>query len=330
MKPGFGFAEQIPLNGVAAPVGMRYIPEGAFLMGSDRAYPEEAPQRKVTVPGFWIDETPVTNANYATFVDATGYRTFAEEAPRPADYPGMIEALARPGSLVFEQTAGPVDLIDSSQWWKYRIGANWKRPRGPNSTILELGEHPVVHIAYNDAVAYADWTGKALPSETEWEYAARGGLMGQEYAWGSELAPGGHNYANYWHGLFPFANQRPEGWDFTSPVGAYPANGFGLHDMIGNVWEWTSDLFAKAQTTQSKKRCCGGSGRTPTEDTAVHVLKGGSFLCAENYCQRYRPSARHPQPIDTSTCHVGFRCVIREAPQRRAVKANDLRTKRIT
>lgn len=312
----------------AAPVGMLHVPGGRFRMGSDRFYPEERPVRTVRVEPFWIDETPVTNAQFAAFVAATGYRTLAEIAPDPADYPGMDPALIAPGSLVFEKTAGPVDLDDFSQWWRWTPGADWRHPLGPASAIDGLEAHPVVHVAHDDAQAYADWAGKALPTEAEWEFAARGGGEG-DYPWGDELAPGGAMLANYWQGRFPYANTRLDGFERTSPVRHYPANGYGLYDMIGNVWEWTSDWYAApgaGDRKPVKKRagaCCaipnprGGRERdsydpgTPAVRIPRKVLKGGSHLCAENYCQRYRPAARHAQAIDSATSHIGFRCVVR-------------------
>lgn len=318
-------------GGVAGPLaGMRRLPGGRFRMGSDRFYPEEGPARDVRVDPFWIDETPVTNAEFARFVAATGYVTTAEIAPDPKDYPGLDPALARAGSLVFEKTAGPVDLDDVSNWWHFRPGADWRHPLGPDSSLVSLDDHPAVHITYHDAQTYANWSGKALPTEAEWEYAARGGLDDADYAWGEELAPGGRMMANYWQGLFPFANQMLDGWERTSPVRTYPANGFGLFDMIGNVWEWTADWYApppRALRT-AKGGCCqvpanprGGRERESHETKASgiprKVLKGGSHLCAENYCRRYRPAARHPQPVDTSTTHVGFRCVVREGARMR-------------
>lgn len=307
--------------------GMRLIEGGVFQMGSDRFYPEEQPVRSVRVESFWIDEKPVTNSQFAAFVAATDYRTVAEESPDPAQYPGMEPEMAYAGSLVFERTRGPVYLDDVSQWWMFRDGANWRHPLGRDSGLDGLDDHPVVHIAYRDAAAYAAWSGKALPSEAEWEYAARGGLDGADYAWGDTLAPDGAMLANYWQGLFPFANQLLDGWERTSPVGAFPANAYGLYDMIGNVWEWTDDWFVLPRTPSKKpkksKSCCtvpdprGGREREsfdpmmPTLRIGRKVIKGGSHLCAENYCQRYRPAARSPQSVDTSTSHLGFRCVRR-------------------
>jgi formylglycine-generating enzyme required for sulfatase activity len=302
---------------------MRFIPGGSFAMGSDRFYPEERPVRRVRVAGFWMDETPVTNTQFATFVAETGYRTMAEIAPDPRDYPGMAPDMAHAGSLVFNKTETPVPLDETGQWWRFVFDASWCHPLGADSDIADLANHPVVHIAYADAEAYARWAGKSLPTEAEWEFAARGGLESADYAWGDELAPDGQVLANYWQGLFPFANQRADGGYRTTAVGSYPANGFALSDMIGNVWEWTRDWYAPAGKLKVKtpsRSCCGapdprggtlGGSIDRTDGTRIgrKVVKGGSHLCAANYCQRYRPAARHPQAIDSSTSHIGFRCV---------------------
>ncbi|OWK33148.1 formylglycine-generating enzyme family protein [Sphingomonas dokdonensis] len=298
---------------------------GTFLMGSARFYPEEAPVRRVRVDPFAIDETPVTNADFEKFINETGYVTVAEIAPDPANFPGMDKSMAVPGSLVFEKPSGPVDLGDPSQWWRFRPGASWHQPLGAGSTIHGLNDHPVVHVAFQDAQAYAAWAGKSLPSEAEWEFAARGGLAAADYAWGDDLAPDGVMMANYWQGLFPFANQLLDGFERTSPVRSFPPNGFGLYDLIGNVWEWTDDWYAPRHQLSGRKRstnCCSfpnprGGRRNESfgDDVGARiprkVLKGGSHLCAANYCQRYRPAARHPQAIDTSTSHIGFRCIRR-------------------
>lgn len=305
--------------------GMRYIEGGTFLMGSDRFYPEERPVREVRVGSFRIDETPVTNSQFKAFVDATGYVTVAEKAPSPRDYPGLQPELAHPGSLVFAKTAGPVSLDDFTQWWSFRFGANWRHPLGPGSSAEVIPDHPVVQICWKDADAYARWAGKALPTEAEWEFAARGGLEGADYAWGDELAPEGKMLANFWQGAFPYENSLSDGWERTSPVRSYPANGYGLFDMIGNVWEWTQDWWAQPSAIRKKVKgsCCipdnprGGKLRDSLDPLSPgirfgrKVLKGGSHLCAESYCQRYRPAARHPQMIETATSHIGFRCVIR-------------------
>ncbi len=302
--------------------GMKLIPGGSFMMGSEQFYEEERPLRRVRVDSFWIDATPVTNAQFAAFIAATGYRTFVEKAPDPKDYPGMDPALAVPGSLVFQRTPQPVSLDDHGQWWAFVPGADWRHPTGPDSSIAGIEDHPVVHVAFEDADAYAKWAGKALPTEAEWEFAARGGLVDKEYAWGDELAPGGAILANYWQGMFPFATLKPDDQYRTTAAGSFPANGYGLSDMIGNVWEWTRDWYGAPQP--GKGSCCeavnprgatiGDSfeSHAPGAKIGRRVLKGGSHLCAVNYCQRYRPAARHPQQIDSATSHIGFRCVSRK------------------
>lgn len=302
---------------------MVFLAGGTFRMGSDRFYPEEAPVHSVRVDGFWIDPTPVTNRQFKAFVRATGHVTVAEIAPDPKDYPGALAEMLYAGSLVFSPPAGPVDLRDWGQWWQFLKGADWRHPYGPKSTINGLDNHPVVHVAYADALAYARWAGKDLPTEAEWEFAARGGLDGADYAWGDELAPAGLHRANTWQGKFPYENLAHDGFTRTSPVKAFPPNGFGIHDMIGNVWEWTSDWYAPRHEADAAKICCipqnprGGveadsfDPAQPDIPNPRRVLKGGSHLCAPNYCQRYRPAARHAEAIDTSTSHVGFRCVVR-------------------
>lgn len=294
-------------------------------MGSLDFYPEERPLRNVMVDPFWIDETPVTNRQFKEFVDATGFVTFAEIPPDPRDYPGLDPALAQAGSLVFTPPAGPVSLDDWSQWWRFVIGADWRHPQGPGSSLDGLDDHPVTQVTYADAKAYVEWAGKSLPTEAEWEFAARGGHDGRAYQWGEELAPEGQMLANYWQGQFPHENTAEDGWERTSPVRAFPANDFGLFDMIGNVWEWTRDWYAMPKLAEKKRAdaCCtvsnprGGTKRDSFDPCAPglaiprRVTKGGSHLCAPNYCQRYRPAARQGQPIDTSTSHIGFRCIVR-------------------
>ena len=301
---------------------MIWIPGGAFRMGSDRHYVEEAPAHRVIMDGFWMDATPVTNRQFAAFVEATGHVTVAERKPDPRDYPGALPHMLRAGSLVFSPTPRPVSLEDWSQWWSFRFGADWRHPLGPDSSIRGLDDHPVVHVAYPDALAYARWAGKSLPTEAQWEYAARGGLEGAEFAWGDELTPNGRHMANTWQGAFPFENTAEDGFERTSPVGSYPANGYGLFDMIGNVWEWTCDWYEPRHPDEALKACCiprnprgGREERSydplqPGVRIPRKVLKGGSHLCAPSYCRRYRPAARHPEPIDTSAGHVGFRCVV--------------------
>jgi formylglycine-generating enzyme len=276
-----------------------WIPAATFRMGSDAHYPDEAPSRHVTVDGFWIDPFQVTNRRYAAFVEATGYLTVAERPLDPADFPGAPPENLVPGSLVFQRTRGPVDLRHINQWWTWTPGASWRAPEGPGSGLAGCQEHPVVHVAYEDAVAYAEWAGGALPTEAQWELAARGGLDGAAYTWGDAPEPEGARLANYWHGDFPW---RPEpGYGTTAPVGSFEPNGFGLHDMAGNVWEWTADWYGGSEA----------ASRDPSQPQFAiprKVLKGGSFLCADSYCLRYRPAARRPQMIDTGMSHVGFRC----------------------
>jgi formylglycine-generating enzyme len=303
--------------------GMVRVPGGTFRMGSDRHYPEEAPVHRVTVDGFWMDATPVTNRQFRAFIEATGHVTVAETKPDPRDYPGALPHMLRAGSLVFSPPDHPVNLHDWSQWWAFVFGANWRRPCGPGSSIKGLNDHPVVHVAYLDAEAYARWAGKVLPTEAEWEFAACGGLDGAEFAWGNEFTPDGRQMANTWQGAFPFQNTREDGYERTSPVTTYPPNSYGLHDMIGNVWEWTTDFYAPKHPADAMKACCiPANPRGVTADQSYDpcqpevriprkVLKGGSHLCAPSYCRRYRPAARHPEPVDTSTGHVGFRCVRR-------------------
>lgn len=319
----------VPVVPPGSAAGMCLIEGGTFTMGSENGYPEEAPLRRVRVDSFWIDETPVTNRAFARFVEATGHVTTAELAPDPTAYPGILPDMAHAGSLVFTKPAGPVPLDQFHHWWKFVFGADWRHPLGPGADIdsLDLWDHPVVHVAWEDARAYAQWAGKELPTEAEHEFAARGGLEGKEFAWGDELAPVGKMLANYWQGLFPFSNTREDGWERTSPVGSFPANPYGLHDMIGNVWEWTQDWWTEHPAAPRKKTphaCCtvgnprGGRLKDsfdplqPDVRIGRKVLKGGSHLCAANHCRRYRPAARHPEMVDTSTSHIGFRCVLRQ------------------
>jgi sulfatase modifying factor 1 len=315
----------IPVGGTTRE-NMIWIEGGTFRMGSDRHYPEEAPAHRVTIDGFWMDRHPVTNRQFREFVAATGHVTAAEIPPNPADYPGLLPHMLYVGSLVFTKPTRTVDLDNWGAWWAFVEGADWHHPYGPKSGIKAFDSHPVVHIAYADALAYAEWAGKGLPTEAEWEFAARGGLDGADFAWGDELTPGGRHMANTWQGEFPRSNLAKDRYQRTSPVTAFPPNGYGLHDMIGNVWEWTRDWYTPTHPTDMPKACCipanprGGPEADsydpchPAEKVSRKVLKGGSHLCAPNYCQRYRPAARYPQPLDTSTCHVGFRCIVRGAP----------------
>jgi formylglycine-generating enzyme len=305
---------------------MAWVPGGTFLMGSADFYPEERPVHRVSVDGFWMDRDPVTVAEFRRFVTATGYVTLAERPLAAADYPEADPALLVPGSLVFQRTPGPVDLRDYRNWWAYVPGACWRRPLGQGSDCRGRRQHPVTHVAYEDAEAYAAWAGKDLPTEAEWEHAARGGLDGAVFAWGDEFAPGGRMMANTWQGSFPWQNLLTDGFEGTSPVGSFPANGYGLHDMTGNVWEWTSDYFAPRHPAAAAHACC--APRNPRVTAREHsmvpgepganlprkVIKGGSHLCAPSYCLRYRPAARQGETIDSATCHLGFRCLSRDDP----------------
>ena len=305
--------------------GMVWIPGGSFLMGSDHHYPEEAPAHQVELEGFWIDRAPVTNAQFQKFVKATGHQTVAEQPADPALYPGARAEQLLPASIVFVPPPGPVLQANHYSWWQYIPGANWRHPEGPGSSIKGRDQHPVVHIAHADAEAYAAWIGKQLPREAEWERAAWGGRQGCEFAWGSELHPGGVPVANTFQGDFPHHNSRLDGYERTSPVGAFPANGYGLVDMIGNVWEWTDSWYGPhgqlAEVEKQPSGCCAAAELARREASidpqSQHgamprkVVKGGSYLCAPSYCRRYRPPARMAQGIDTSTGHMGFRCVVR-------------------
>lgn len=303
---------------------MVWVPGGGFRMGSEDFYPEERPVHEVAVDGFWIDQYPVTVAQFKRFVRETGYRTVAERPLDPDAYPDADPDLLVPGSLVFRKTAGPVDLTDYRNWWQYVPGASWKRPGDPGTSIRGREQHPVVHVAWEDVEAYARWAGKDLPTEAEWEYAARGGRDCAVFAWGDEHFPDGLAMANTWQGEFPWQNLRLDGYEGTSPVGSFPPNGYGLFDVTGNVWEWTVDWYAPRHAGELASPCCGPATnprvRTPDQSYAAgepgqhiprRVLKGGSHLCAPNYCLRYRPAARQPQMIDTSMAHLGFRCVVR-------------------
>jgi formylglycine-generating enzyme required for sulfatase activity len=323
---GVPLVEPVAEPRAAAESDMVWIPGGEFQMGSDRHYPEERPVHRVVVDGFWMDRHPVTNAEFERFVAATGYVTFAERPPHPADYPGALPEMLYPGSLVFVKPPGPVDRSQIGNWWQLVRGADWRHPRGPSSSLDGLEQHPVVHVCYSDALEYARWAGKELPTEAEWECAARGGLDGATYAWGEEFMPEGRPMANTWQGEFPWHNRVEDGYEGTSPVGVFPPNGYGLYDVIGNVWEWTTDWYLSSHPSEALKSCCTprnprGGAEVDSYDPAQpeiriprKVIKGGSHLCAPNYCRRYRPAARFPEPIDTSACHLGFRCIVRSRP----------------
>jgi len=306
--------------------GMVWIPGGTFRMGSENFYPEEGPVHEVNVDAFWMDSHTVTNEQFASFVKATGYVTVAERPLNPGDYPGAPPENLVPGALVFKKTRGPVDLSNYVNWWVWMPGASWRHPTGPQSTIDGIEQHPVVHVAYEDAEAYAAWAGKELPTEAEWERAARGGLDSKNFVWGDEHFPDGKAMANSWQGEFPWQNLLVDGFEGTSPVGTFPPNGYGLFDMAGNVWEWTSDWYVQSHKGEVCPSCCGPSvnpriaspeksydPRQPQFRIPRKVVKGGSHLCAPNYCLRYRPAARQPQMIDTGMSHMGFRCIVRPA-----------------
>ena len=307
-----------------SPPGMTRIEGGSFRMGCEAFYPEEAPVHTVAVDGFWIDTRPVTVREFRHFVRDTGHVTIAERKPDPAQYPGIDPRLLVPGSLVFRGTPGPVPLNDFRAWWEFVPGASWRRPEGPGSDVRGREDHPVVHVGNEDATAYASWAGKELPSEAEWELAARGGLDGALFTWGEDDHYGGERpLANTWHGRFPWENLGAAGWRGTSRVGAFPPNGYGLHDMAGNVWEWTADFFTPRHPGEASHPCCVPSNPRVTSDAEAYdptmpdshiprkVIKGGSHLCAPSYCLRYRPAARQGEALDSSTSHIGFRCVAR-------------------
>jgi sulfatase modifying factor 1 len=302
------------------------LTRGTFRMGSDDHYPEERPAHQVRVDPFAIAAHPVTNEQFTEFVEATDYVTVAERPLDPADFLGAPAENLLPGSLVFTRTAGPVDLGHLWQWWTWTPGASWRHPEGPNSTIRDRFSHPVVHVAHEDALAYASWVGGRLPTEAEWEYAARGGLEGTEFTWGNEPHPAGTIMANVWDGPdFPWHSTGESGFEGTSPAGSFPPNGYGLFDMAGNVWEWTDDWYTSSHPMDSDKPCCvptnprGGSAtgsldpNQPMFSIPRKVIKGGSHLCADTYCRRYRPAARRPQMIDTGMSHIGMRVVWNDA-----------------
>jgi formylglycine-generating enzyme required for sulfatase activity len=279
------------------------IPAGTSWMGSDDFYPEEAPRTQVSVEAFQLERHPVTNAQFAAFVNNTGWVTTAER-PIPDDVAGIPPELRSPGSLVFTPPSGPVDLLRWELWWRWVPGASWKHPFGPDSDLAGREHHPVVHVSKEDAEAYAAWAERRLPTESEWEHAVAS-PVGHSYAWGEDFIPDGQLMANTFQGHFPYENTGANGWIGTSPVEAFPATRHGLFDMIGNVWEWTASIFTATRRPPSS--CC-----TPSVDqnAAEHhyVVKGGSHLCNPAYCARYRPAARQPQTPDSATTHLGFRC----------------------
>ena len=306
---------------------MIWIPPGTFLMGSEAGQSDEKPVHKVTLNGFWMDKTEVTNEQFEKFVRATKYVTLAERKPNPADFPGADPALLVPGSIVFAPPSNPVSLNNHLQWWRYVPGANWRHPEGPGSDLKGREKHPVVHIAYEDALAYCKWAGKRLPTEAEWEYAARGGLEQQDYIWGQEQTPGGKWLANIWQGNFPVENNSADGFKATGAAGSFPANGYGLYDMAGNVWEWCSDWYLPDYYEKSPSDNPKGPNTSydPNEPGVMKkVTRGGSYLCNESYCIGYRPSARMKTTPDTSLSHTGFRCVKDAAAPKTAQNATAL------
>lgn len=284
---------------------MIWIPGGTFAMGAENFFPEEGPVREVKVNGFWMSAHEITNAEFARFVEETGYVTVAERGPQAEEFAGAPEGSRQPGSAVFQP---PASLSgDVLSWWTYVPGANWRAPAGPGSSLDARENYPVVHIAYEDAKAYAEWAGGALPTEAQWELAARGGLDGAPYAWGNEFTPAGAHQANTWQGVFPVQNSKEDGYSGAAPVGCFPPNGYGLYDMIGNVWEWTADSYAPH----------GGQSQGPE----LGVIKGGSFLCSPDFCARYRPAARQPQEAGLGASHIGFRIAARSETQLHKMRA---------
>ncbi|RXK55088.1 formylglycine-generating enzyme family protein [Oleiharenicola lentus] len=312
-----------------APAGMVWIPGGEFSMGckdprgdlcgGNEPMTDARPIHRVRVDAFWMDRTEVTNAEFARFVEATGYVTVAERPLRPEDFPGVPRDKLVPGSVVFTPPDHAVQLTNALRWWSYVPGANWRHPTGPESNLAGRENHPVVHIAHEDAETYARWAGKRLPTEAEWEFAARGGRAGEAYPWGNELTPGGRWLANIWEGGFPHANSKADGFADTAPVASFPANGYGLHDVAGNVWEWCSDWYrpdAYAQQARPDSAVTNPAGPAQADSfdpqepgLAKRVQRGGSYLCTDLYCTRYMLGTRGKGAPDTGSNHLGFRCV---------------------
>ncbi len=296
-----------------APEGMVWIPSGTFAMGCDDPAMGDARQwHNVTLDGFWMDKTEVTNAQFAAFVKATGYKTSAELALDPRNFPGVPPDKLAPASPVFTPPSQPVPLNNHAIWWDLVPGADWQHPEGPKSNIVGRENYPVVQVSFQDAAAYCKWAGKRLPTEAEWEYAARGGLAKKEFVWGNEFRPGGKVMANTWQGRFPIENTSEDGYRASAPVGSYPANGFGLFDMAGNVWEWCSDWYRPDTYANSPEKNPTGppDSYDPLEPgMAKRVQRGGSFLCTDQYCKRYDPGGRGKGDPNSGANHVGFRCV---------------------
>jgi formylglycine-generating enzyme required for sulfatase activity len=313
--------------------GMVWIEGGTYTMGSSDSYAEahEGPEVVVEVSGFYMDATEVTNSQYAQFVEATGYVTVAErdidweqiKQELPPGTPKPADSLLAAGSLVFSPPPGKVPLDNIHQWWLWVVGADWRHPLGPESNIEGKENHPVVHLAYEDVDAYCKWVGKRLPTEAEWEYAAKGNAEGKQFQWGEELTPEGKYLANFFQGDFPHDNHTSDGFERTAPVGTYPPNAYGLYDMIGNVWEWTSDYYRpdtkKEYVALGAKGCKNPTGPQSSFDpndpyaTEKRVVKGGSYLCSEQYCSNYRPTSRMATSFDSGQSHLGFRCVVSKA-----------------
>lgn len=293
------------------------IPPGTFWMGcNDRSFSDVLPIHQVHIDGFWIDKTPVTNEQFARFVRATGYKTVAEQKPKAEDFPGAPKENLVPGALVFTPPQGPVSLRSHYQWWRYVPGACWLHPQGPKSNLKGIGQHPVVQIAWDDAAAYARWAGKRLPTEAEFEYAARGGLDRKTFVWGDDFKPGGKWQANTWQGNFPARNTAEDGFVTTAPVASFPANGYGLYDMAGNVWEWCSDWYRPDYYKSFAPDQIANNPKGPAESWDPHepgvakrVQRGGSFLCTDQYCARYMVGARGKGEPSSGCSNVGFRCV---------------------
>jgi sulfatase modifying factor 1 len=293
-----------------------WIEGGEFTMGAQGIYPEEGPAHPVTLDGFWIDSHEVTNQQFSQFVQDTGYVTVAERVPNSEDWPGVPPEQLQPGSVTFTP---PTLSSPTGSWWSFTPGANWRNPLGPGSSIDSKSAYPVVHIAFEDAQAYAEWAGRELPSEAQFEYAARSGLNGEKYGWeGDELAPGGKHQANTWQGIFPVNNNKADGFAGLAPVGCFGPNNYGVYDLIGNVWEWAADWYAPGHNPTAKPNPIGPAKEDSYDRNnpgfPVKVIKGGSFLCAPNYCKRYRPAARHAQDVGLGTSHIGFRTVLNRAP----------------
>lgn len=300
------------INSAECPQGTVFIPGGTFNIGSKSYYPSELPAGDVTVDSFCIDRHEVTNAEFRQFVEATGYKTIAERPLPKEQFPGLTDEQRQPGSLVFQPPEEGIQQIAYLSWWHWVVGANWQHPYGPDSNIVGKDNYPVVHIAYDDAVAYAEWAGKSLPTEAQWEYAARGGLKNKEFSWGDAYSA---EKANTWQGIFPFFNTKKDGYLGPAPVESFPPNGYGLYEMTGNVWELTSDWYRVGHDGKDGSLNPLGPDKAESFDPkkpaegALHVIKGGSHLCAKNYCSRYRPAARESQAPDTGTTHIGFRLV---------------------